>query len=82
MQYYDCMTGHPSTKDNTTSVFVRVSPELKKKIDESAVSMGISTSELIRRAIHVYVNKDQFLQIYSEKVFEMLDNPEYITKLK
>ena len=81
MQYYDCMTTRHSTKDNTQSVFVRVSPELKKKIDEKAVSMGISTSELIRRAIHEYVNKN-FLQIYSENLFELLDNPEYIAKLK
>ena len=82
MQYYDCMSMPHSTKENTTSVFVRVSPELKKKIDDSAISMGISTSELIRRAIHVYINTEEFKQAYSEKVFELLENPEYIARLK
>ena len=72
----------PLTRDNTTSVFVRVSPELKKKIDDATLSMGVSTSELIRRAIHAYINSNDIKQKYTECVFDLLDNPEYIARLK
>ena len=66
--------------ENTIRITVRVSPEMKEKIIKSALNMGVSSNELIRRAIRKYLdNTDAEM---SSKVYDALDDPEYIAKLK
>lgn len=66
--------------DNTIRITVRVSPELKDTIIKSALKMGISSNELIRRALRKYLD-DSDAEFVS-KVYDALNDPEYIRLLK
>ena len=66
--------------ENTIRITVRVSPEMKEKLILSALNMGISSNELIRRAIRNYIDKTD-IEIVS-KVYDALDDPNYIARLK
>lgn len=61
---------------------VRVSPAVKKQIDKYAMVMGVSSAEFIRRAVQDMFEKMDNSDVVADKVFEMLDNREYIAKLK
>ena len=68
-------------KPNTTYIMMRVTPEIKAKIDEYAERMGVSTAEFLRRAVHdkmVTMDTDPLM----DKVYDALDDPEYIRLLK
>ena len=66
---------------NTTYVVFRVTPDLKIKIDKYAERMGVSTAEFLRRAVHdkmISMDSDPIM----DKVYDALDDPAYIAKLK
>ena len=66
--------------DNTIRITVRVSPELKDTIIKSALKMGISSNELIRRALRKYLDESD--AEFVSKVYDALNDPEYIRLLK
>jgi len=68
-------------KPNTTYIMMRVTPEIKTKIEDYAERMGVSTAEFLRRAVHdkmVSMDTDPLM----DKVYDALDDPVYIAKLK
>lgn len=45
--------------DNTPRMHIRMSKELKKRIDETAKQLGIGKSELVRQAVILYLQQIQ-----------------------
>ena len=72
----------PNQNENTVNVMVRVSPAFKKQIEDHAVIMGVSSAEFIRRAVHDTIDKMDAKDPICDRVFDLLDDPLYIAKLK
>ena len=66
--------------DKSSTISIRLSPELKSKVMSNANEMGISSNEYIRRALCDKIESGEFSK--SDRVFDILDNPDYIAKLK
>lgn len=74
----DNMKTKPKDMCNSAQLLIRVTPTTRARIEIVSKEQGISCAETLRRAINEYLDKNSF----ENKVFDILENPEYIAKLK
>ena len=78
----DNMKTKPKDMCNNAQLLIRVTPSTRVRIELASKEQGISCAELLRRAINEYLDKNNLETKVTSKVFDILESPEYIAKLK
>ena len=76
------MKTKPNEECCTAQLLIRVTPTTRAKIEIVSKEQGLSCAEILRRAINEYLDKKDIESQLTDKVFDILDNPIYIAKLK